>query len=296
MAPRMKAIGLADPRVDICFDRGNRYYEADHPMMRQNTEVEPQDAGARIFRTIRRQLEANIVKKGNHYFIPRGCQREIFTPGRLLAAIQQLWKGMTEKDHRHLCDRVLYEVRCWKVFLLFILTQNHRLLPQLWEQESGNDDLRLSDRCLPLISINSDGLIKCQNSNHSSHQFPGCEEDDLSHSDRHSFEQASYALSAVYFKLPTQGKKTHVHYCLGPKDVLPYTIIPSRTRDSILPDGSLVKHKPDTDQDDNLHGGFGEVRRIRIHRSHFNFDHLGVSSTPQKATLRTSSTADIQHD
>ncbi|KAA8628695.1 hypothetical protein SMACR_04121 [Sordaria macrospora] len=298
MAPRAKAVGLADPHVDICFDRGNCYYDTDHPFKRRNTDIKPHDDGLEIFRTVRRELEARIIKKGSNYFIPRGCLHDIFTPGRLLAVVQQLWKNMSGHDQQSFCQKVLYDVRCWKVFLLFILTKHHKLLPQLWKEESDrNEKLRLSDRCLPLKSIDSEsGEIKCQNENHSFHQFPGWEEEDLSHCQLHSFEQASYALNAVYFKLPTDGEQNHVHYCLGPKDVLPYTIMPSRAPDSPSSDRGFLSERADspgqssnngnprsdTDQDDNLHGGFGEVMRIIIDRSHFDFGHLGSDNGNNK--------------
>ncbi|KAK3344898.1 kinase-like domain-containing protein [Neurospora tetraspora] len=289
MAPRAKAIGLADPCVDKCSDRGNQYYDEDHPIERSNTNIVPQDSGPDIFDIIREELEAKEVEKGKGFFIPRGSLQETFTPGRLLAAVQQLWKDVPEEGHQRLCIRILHEVRCWKVFLLFIYTQLHESLPELWKNESGKDSLRLSDRCLPLISITPDGKIACQNKTHS-HRLPGRKTRKLSGKDCKHMVLASYAFNAVYFKLPTKGKKNHVHYSLGPKDVLPYTI------DSPSPDRSLVKGRagsagqasnnvklrPDTDQDDNLHGGFGEVKRIIIDRSHFDFGHLGSDDGKNK--------------
>ncbi|KAK3486965.1 kinase-like domain-containing protein [Neurospora crassa] len=282
MAPRVKAIGLADPRVDKCSDRGNQYYDDDHPIERPNTDIVPQDSGPEIFDIIREELEDQEVEEGKGFFIPRSSLQEIFTPGRLLAAIQQLWKDVPEEDHQRLCIRVLHEVRCWKVFVLFIYTQQHKLLPELWQNESGTDSLRLSDQCLPLISITPDGKITCQNTTHS-HQLPGCETRKISRKDSKYMVLASYAFNAVYFKLPTKGKKVHVHYRLGPKDILPYTI------DSFPFDKSLGNEgagsagrtsnsgnpRSDMDQDGNLHGGFSEVTRITIDRSHFNFGHHG---------------------
>ncbi|EDO65088.1 kinase-like protein [Neurospora crassa] len=109
MAPRVKAIGLADPRVDKCSDCGNQYYDDDHPIERPNTDIVPQDSGPEIFDIIREELEAQEVEKGKGFFIPRSSLQEIFTPGRLLAAIQQLWKDVPEEDHQRLCIRVLHE-------------------------------------------------------------------------------------------------------------------------------------------------------------------------------------------
>ncbi|KAK3950584.1 kinase-like domain-containing protein [Pseudoneurospora amorphoporcata] len=281
MAPRAKALGLRDPRVDVCFDRGDQYYEDDHPIEPPHTDIVPQDSGPDIFDIIREELEAKEIEQGKDFYIPRACLQEIFTHGRLLATIQQLWKHVPAKEHQRLCLRVLDEVRCWKVFLLFIYTQQHELLPELWKNESGNDSLRLSDRCLPLISVTPDGKIACQNKTHS-HRLPGCDIKRFSGKDCKYMVSASYAFNAVYFKLPTKGQKNHVHYSLGPKDVLPYKIIPTRGRDCPLTNGRLIKHRPDmdqdepdTDEDDNLHGGFGEVKRVIIDRSHFNFGQLG---------------------
>lgn len=284
MAPRVKAIGLADPRVDKCSDRGNQYYDDDHPIERPNTDIVPQHSGPDIFDIIREELEAQEVDKGKGFFIPRSSLQEIFTPGRLLAAIQQLWKDVPEEDHQRLCIRVLHEVRCWKVFVLFVYTQQHELLPTLWKNESGTDSLRLSDQCLPLISITPDGKIACQNKTHS-HQLPGCKTRKISGKDSKHMVLASYAFNAVYFKLPTKGKKVHVHYSLGPKDVLPYTIDYFPFDKSLGNEGAgsagrtsnSDNPKSDMDQDGNLHGGFGEVTRITIDRSHFNFGHHGVS-------------------
>lgn len=289
MAPWAKAIGLADPRVDICNDRGNQYYDEDHPFERPSTKIEPQDGGHTIFEIIRDELEAKEVKKGKNSFIPRGSLQKIFTPGRLLAVIQELWKDLSEKDQQRLCVRVLCDVRCWKVFLLFVYAELEKFLPQFWKNENGKDTLRLSDRCLPLVSITPDGRITCQNKTHS-HRFPGCETKKLSRKERRYMEEASYALSAVYLKLPKNGSKTHVHYCLGPNDALPYTIIPCASparnrsisgRTTTAGKADDAKGKGDTTTNDNPNGGFGEITRVIIDPSHYNFGHLGVS--PERA-------------
>ena len=283
MAP--KPIGLADPRVDICSDRGNCYYEHDHPVTRGNTKIIPQDAGPDVFDIIREELERNIVEKGSKFYIPRGTLREIVTPGRLLAVVQQLWASLPEDAQQQLCTRILYEVPCWKVFLLFIVTMQERLLPKIWKDENNKPhSQRLSDACLPLATFDARAL-KCRDAEHTHPTIK------LGLSTRQAMVTWSYAINAVYFKLPTESRTNHVHYSLGPRDVLPYTATLSRPRESASRSRSLSngragpsrqlsqtgKQKPDTNQDENLNGGFGEVKRVVIDRSHFDFGHLGVS-------------------
>ena len=281
----VRPIGLDDPCVDICSDRGNRYYENDHPVIRGNTRIILKDGGPGVFDIIREELEKNIVEKGSKFYIPRGTLQEIVTPGRLLAVVQQLWASLPEDAQQQLCTRILYEVRCWKVFLLFIVTMQEGLLPQIWKDENNKlHSQRLSDACLPLVTFDAKAL-KCRDAKHT-HPTPK-----LGLSTRQAMVSWSYAINAVYFKLPTGSGTNHVHYSLGPRDVLPYTATPSRPRESPSPSRSLSngragssrqlsqtgKQKPDTNQDENLHGGFGEVKRVVIDRSHFDFGNLGVS-------------------
>lgn len=286
MAPIPKPIGLNDPRVDICFDRGNQHYDDDHPVVRSNTRIILQNSGSEVFNIIRKELEEQEVEKDEKYFVPRRYLKEVFTPGRLLASIQQLWKDIPEKEQQELCTRVLYKARCWKVFLMFIIAELEDLLPELWRKESGADDsLRLSDRCLPLVSINPQGLITCQNKNHS-HHIPNRQAGCVSRKDRKYLKEASYAINAVYFKLPRNSSKTHVHYCLDPNDVLPYRAIPcgsSPNRRQISGMAATsggaedTRSEGDATTDNNPNGGFGEITRVIFEPGHFNFGPLGVS-------------------
>ncbi|KAK3392552.1 kinase-like domain-containing protein [Sordaria brevicollis] len=286
MARKAKAIGLADPGVDICHDRGNSYYDADNPVGKRSTKITAQDSGPRIFDIIREELEAKAVEKGDKHYIPRRYLREILTPGRLLSAIQQLWKNLSEEDQQGLCTSVLYVVRCWKVFLMFIYAELEGLLPRLWEAERGKEnDLKLSDQCLPLVQVHPQGSITCQKGAHS-HKIPGCKASNFSRKERNYLKEVSYAINAVYFKLPKSphSLKTHVHYCLGPNDVLPYRTIPctspseSRLSSGRAPTGGKTddtRDKRDPNHNDNPNGGFGVICKVVIEQSHFNFGQLG---------------------
>ena len=200
----------------------------------------------------------NPPDSNSKYFIPRHKLQTIITPCRIRQVIETLGSCQklsdTEKDK--LRDQICVgDKQCWKLLAVLLMANKQKDIMALVREGA-------SDRCLP-FGVN--GSSCCVGHNHPT----------IRSWKSHTLDEASrwsYAVKAPYF---TRHRGKHNHYILDSNDVLP--ILPI---DELTSDASATPHS--TDENNNIvDGGFGQVTKVVLDESHYNFENLGlaVSST-----------------
>ena len=260
MAPP-RQLGLDDPKVIERGDRGESDYNAVHtlaPYAGPVTSHTQCGHGDSVIARIRCELEQNMILRSpesHHHFIPRGTLRRIVTADRVLRIIEQLacCRDFSPTRKEELRNRICFGARqCWKLLVvLLVVDEQDKLLDLV--------DGGASDQCLP-IGINTSCCIP--NHNHPTiNSWPR-----LVHLEASRW---SYAVKAPYFTRPRGG---HYHYILDINDVLPISGI-----EDIPSNAPVPRHRQSENGDDITSGGFGDVERVVLEKSHYRFDELGVS-------------------
>lgn len=270
-------LGLDDPRVTKCFDRGDNFYRQDHPFgdLNSSTSATSPPGGHEIISTILTELyDAQISYPSDsvsHHFIPRDKLSRIMTPERVRLVIATLKccnkLSLDEKEEltRGICIGKSTWCRepCLKLLTILIAVGIEEKLFDLI-----NDGV--TDFCLPFESVSgTNNNLRCQMPGHQHpainerwHGYPGHQRQ------RQQFCQWTYTLSAPYFKRPRGG---HAHYILGVNDVLP--IIQEKARG---PSGAPSRKTKPSEFPDSREGGFSQVQRVKFQQSHFDFGSYGV--------------------
>jgi hypothetical protein len=267
-------LGLDDPRVTKCFDRGDNFYRQDHPSEDLNpcTSATSPPGSHEIISTILTELyDAQIPYPSDsvsHRFVPRDKLSRIMTPERArlvitsLKCCNKLSPDEKEELAREVCigGSTWCRKPCLKLLTVLIAVE---IQERLFDLIEGG----VTDFCLPFESVpGTSNNLRCQIPDHQHPVMNGCWQGRLG--ERQQFCQWAYTLSAPYFKRPRGG---HAHYILGVNDVLP--IIQEKARGPS--EAPLRKTKP-SEFPDSREGGFSQVQRVKFQQSHFDFGSYGV--------------------
>ena len=268
--PSRSKLGLDDPRVKECTTRGIEFLPNDRikdPLIYSLTSVLPRP-DPEVLTCIRRQLQNAYIcyprESNTRFFLPRDQITAIMRFDQVVSIIQLLecYQSCTAAEINKIVEHIY--CNCLKLLTISILTKNE-LRPLV---EDG-----LLDECLPLATEpNTDGeLLKCQTAGHK-HTYLN---NGLDRVERQRISHWSYAVSAPYLVRQDTG---HIHYILDNNDVLPITDIMS-SESSEAPDVQRPSAKQGVSQiNQGLMGGYGEVKRVKIHPSHFDFKSHDVST------------------
>jgi hypothetical protein len=263
-------LGLDDPRVTKCLDRGDNFYRQDHPPKEPipYTSATSPSGSHEIVSTIQSELDGARISYPSgsisQRFVPRDKLSSIMTPERVRLVIKSLQccdsLSPDEKETltREVCigGRKWCQEPCLKLLTVLIAADiQNNLLDLIGDH--------ITDLCLPfeLVPGTSDNW-RCQIPGHQhSHIINKCGRP------VESFCQWTNTLSAPYFKRPSGG---HAHYILGVNDVLP--IIEENVRGSL--EAPLQRTK--RSESPSREGGFSEIERVRFHSSHFDFGSYSV--------------------
>ncbi|KAK0614872.1 kinase-like domain-containing protein [Bombardia bombarda] len=260
-----RRIGLDDPRVTTCYDRGDAFYSQDHPMTRpHNPSLHAADESNLTATMISELEESQIAYPSDRHsslYVPRERLKKIIDPERVLLLIKRLrsCQHMSPADQSRLRDNICYaDGPCWRLLLILLYTgTEEELLNHIAEG--------VSDKCLPLsFGPEDDTSRPCGIKDHH-HPTMG----NWTRKNKREASQLSYAVKAVYFKHRPDG---HVHYVLDSNDVLPIF----KVKDIASSDAPKTQQK-NAAENDSASGGFGEVKKVEFETSHFNFGPLGVS-------------------
>jgi len=263
-------LGLDDPRVTKCLDRGDNFYRQDHSSKEPipYTSAASPSGSHDVVSTIQKELDdARISYPSDSIsqrFVPRDKLSSIMTPERVRLVIKSLQccdsLSPEHKDAltREICigGRKWCRKPCLKLLTVLIAAEIQNNLLNLIEDH-------ITDYCLPfeLVPGTSDNW-RCQiPDHHHSLIINKCGRQ------VERFCQWTYTLSAPYFKRPPGG---HVHYILGVNDVLP--IIEENSRGSL--EAPLQRTK--RSESPSREGGFSEIERVKFHSSHFDFGSYSV--------------------
>jgi hypothetical protein len=267
-------LGLDDPRVIKCSDRGDSFYRQDHPFrdLHSSTSAASPPGSPEIIPTILAELyNAQIPYPSDsisHHFVPRDKFSRIMTPKRvrLVIASLKVCNKLSADEKEELAREVCIGGSAWcREPCLKLLA----VLIAVYIEENLFDLIKdgVTDFCLPFESApGTNNSLRCQMPDH---QHPAINECWHGHRGRRQqFCQWTYTLSAPYFKRPRGG---HAHYILGVNDVLP--IIQEKARGPS--DAPLRRTKP-SEFPDSREGGFSQVQRVKFQQSHFDFGSYGV--------------------
>ena len=273
MAPtRPRPLGLDDPNVRVCYDRGESDYNANHPA----TPATPQppshhlhcDHEDDLVANIKCELDESRVRhppdSNYRFFVPRNELRTIITPDRVLQIIEHLAGSspLSPLQRAELRDKICFgDKQCWKLLLILCMIGRQDQLLDLIDSEGA------SDQCLP-IEIDSSGSNNRCRIQHHSHptisSWPAPVREEAS--------RWSYAVKAPYF---TRNRGSHNHYILDDHDVLPILPIDTGASSTYVKTGYNDK----VDDANSPNGGFGDVDVVVLDESHYHFDGLDVRST-----------------
>jgi hypothetical protein len=267
-------LGLDDPRVTKCFDRGDNFYRQDHPYKDLNsyTSATSPPGSRGIISTISNELyNAQISYPSgsvSHHFVPRDELSRIMTPERvrLVIASLEVCNKLSSDEEEELAREVCIGGSTWcREPCLKLLA----VLIAVGIQETLFDLIKdgVTDFCLPFESVSgTSNNLRCQIPDHQHPVINECWHGHQRH--RQQFCQWAYTLSAPYFKRLRGG---HAHYILGVNDVLP--IIQEKARGPS--EAPLRKTKP-SEFPDSREGGFSQIQRVKFQQSHFDFGSYGV--------------------
>lgn len=270
-------LGLDDPRVTKCFDRGDNFYRQDHPFrdLTSSTSATSLPGSHEIISTIQTELyDARISYPSDsvsHYFVPRDELSRIMTPERVrlviasLKCCNKLSPDEKEELAREVCigGSTWCREPCLKLLAILIAVEIEGKLFDLI-----NDGV--TDFCLPFESVpGTNNNLRCQMPDHQHPAITECWHGYRGHQrHRQEFCQWTYTLSAPYFKRPRGG---HAHYILGVNDILP--IIQEKARG---PSEAPLRKTKSSEFPDSREGGFSLVQRVKFQQSHFDFGSYGV--------------------
>jgi hypothetical protein len=267
-------LGLDDPKVTKCFDRGDSFYRQDHPSrdLSSYTSATSPPGGYEIISAILTELyNAQISYPSDsvfHHFVPRDELSRIMTPERVRLVVislkfcNKLSPDEKEQLAREVCigGSTWCREPCLKLLAVLIAVEIQEKLLDLIKDG-------VTDFCLPFESVpGTNNNLRCQMPDHQHRVINECLRGHLGH--RQKFCQWAYTLSAPYFKKPRGG---HAHYILGVNDVLP--IIQEKARGPS--EAPFRKTKP-SEFPDSREGGFSQVQRVKFQQSHFDFGSYGV--------------------
>lgn len=241
---RSRKTGLDDPgRVDKIYDRGQRFLP---PQSATTSSVSSSTKGD--IKSIGEDLDTSVVQSAfdsDKSFIPHDKLLEVLTPDTVRNIVRGLECFGSHIDR----DKIAKEIHHGSKS-----RHNHpclKLLATLIYIEKVNDIAKhmadgLNDSCFPL------------NYNGSGRKSISCKRHGESHKTineyrlhyREDFSRWSYRLSAPFIKWR---KEIHSHYILDSSDVFPII-----------------------DVQGALSGGFSEIQKVKLHKSHFDFGGHGV--------------------
>jgi hypothetical protein len=269
--PKRTKLGLEDPRVIKCFDRGEEFsleYQNHVQGNRASHGTTSSTPGcAKALDVIHEQLESAVKTyppESTKFFIPRDKLSEIMTPDNVLSVINTLSccsalsPDRKKSLHHDICfgPAIGYRKPCNKILAALIGSELQEELVSLVEE--GTDD-----SCLP-FKCHSDGRnTRCQNPSHSHEAI-----NKLGWTRRKIFCDWAYAVVALYLKRPPE---RHAHYILDHNDILP--IVQQRSQEPTKP-RSIPQRQGNNEANSERNysfGGFSHVLRVRFHPGHFNF-------------------------
>lgn len=270
-------LGLEDPRVIICHDRGEQFYQRDHPPrapIQPINDISPlnlKDLTSDIITALEKAKVFYPVDSIHTSFVPRDKLASIMDPERVALIIASLacCRGWSRAEKEELAREVCVggpkwcQQPCLKLLTSMITAKI---------QDYFLDLIRagITDSCLPFKLATGTSNLECHVEDHRHPEFNRCLEECTKA--KMEFCQWSYALSAPYFKAqPGQ----HTHYVLGINDTLP-----------------IMQQTQPTDAANNKEGGFGQVQRVMFHPSHFDFSAYNVRDLVQFLDMNSANLAE----
>ncbi|KAK8867724.1 kinase-like domain-containing protein [Apiospora arundinis] len=280
-------LGIDDPRVERCYDRGNSFFDVDVPMPSRHRPISSsltnqnwRDLTDDLSNDLFNSLENPIWGGDNTNFLPRGKFRTIVTPERVRAIVA----GLGTFNSRDLDAFVQAAFHGYshngklqnpsvKLFATLVCCDavDHYLDLVYWG---------ISDVCLPPVYVNNDSRrpLKCKGGSCGpEHMFL----ERLPIKRRKVFYEWAYALNAPYFRrpklntpkpgAPTQGlpQGLHHHYILSDDDILP--IVSSKEQEPGTSTRMSRQRNSTSGSGDAQEGGFSTVTRVEFHPDHFDF-------------------------
>lgn len=294
--PYRSKLGLDDPRVIKCDDRGDELYNAYPPRRLQRSfSVDVASSSSNcpdIVERLRNDLDNGIKRypatSSTRIFIPRDLLSSLMTFNTVYLVIDTLscCSNLPSADKNALAREVYSgggqrcRSPCRKLLAVLIAIERQDDLVELIEDG-------IDDNCLPfhVVTSNSNsnsGTLRCRNSDHNHTAIYRLRYNNMRCG---VFSQYTYAVMAPYFTKP---RNKHVHYILDHNDVLPilhqYDQRPSEAPDVRGSGGVLLDS-----------GGFSQVHVVEFHPSHFHFDPEDVSQIVQaKRGLKANATESTQ--
>ncbi len=269
-------LGLRDPKVRGCLDRGDAYdpdeHPSDHTAVPDATLAPPPGDIIKVVRTELRNAQVSYPSDNLRFFVPRDILQSIMVPVRVRRIVDALpcCHGLSTDERATLANEICSGGKRWcaqpcrKLLAAAVSIGNS-------VQESFLELLRdkVTDACLPLQKAqkaqeNSSYQMECT----AGHRHGVL--DDLVEEDR-NLCLWTHGLSAPYFK---RLASEHVHYILRTNDVLPIEDESSPGM-SKAPGNMPSRHGIETlcaQMGGVKTGGFSTVKRVRFHPGHFNFD------------------------
>ncbi|KAK8127360.1 hypothetical protein PG984_008468 [Apiospora sp. TS-2023a] len=272
-------LGIKDPRVEHCYDRGNSFLVEDVPNPRQS---HPNDDGGLngILANIKSELFGALKNPAwggaQVLFVPRKRLYNIMTPERIRTIVTGL-RPKRKLDLRKFTHAIL---RGGTLDSGKRMRPSVRLLAALVfcgrpDRYLDLVDEGISDFCLPPAYRNNDisQPLVCQSKHCKEvHAFLG----NVMPWERNDFYTWSYRLNAPYFKkprlnTPTEGR--HNHYYLSEDDILP---IITSFEQKPTPPRNPTRQNPGpapSDPQGSFDGGFSTVTKVEFHPDHYDFGH-----------------------
>lgn len=261
---------LYESTVHICHDRGNGFYEQDHP---QSCRPDPAGVPAteewnELVGRIRDEFEDSVLTPSganiSTFFLPRHKLVEILTPERVLAVISNLSGSnqLCKEDQITFADAVCHgneSTRKSLKLLAALLCSKLQDEFYLLVQEGVND------MCL-LPTQEGQGNLSSALCQSCSKKHSGLQHKTLGRL-RHFYSWA-YGLNAPYLKRLEQTDQEsgpHVHYVFSNEDVLPFVENDFSKKRTNRPSNTTAVG-PDVDHE----GGFSTVTQVVFHDDHFD--------------------------
>ncbi|KAI1093270.1 protein kinase [Rostrohypoxylon terebratum] len=258
-----KRLGLYDSeRVRRVTDRGESDFSSScaySPREDFGPEIESNSANPET--QVGRALDDAKVRSAldsTKKYIPRHKILQILTPEKIQNILNsRYFENYSNKDE--LAECVLRGSGRLKLLAVLIGSRMVQDLPKYIAD--GVDD-----QCFPMILDTSDRAF-CRKHNKCHETLDAY---DRSY-DREQFSSWSYSLSAPYI---SYNPNVHSHYVLDPGDIFPVT--GEKIRKKAITGTRGASTMAPLPPDVNSHGGFSEVYRVKIEKSHYDFGTLGI--------------------
>lgn len=288
--PAILAWRLDDPTVIQCEDRGESDYNRNHPPTSHinpthayipyhlqcahessptarvlcdreeatRSHPDPNYGHKSLVELLRCELQESRVRyppnSHSSFFIPRRKLQSIVTSYRVCQIIETLSCYMDPSDAEK--DKVRDEMcfgdkQCWKLLLVLLITNKQEDIMDLVKDGA-------SDQCLPIGVGRSSYCVG--HSDQITHPTIKRWSADV----RKEATRWSYAVKAPYF---TRRRGRHNHNILDRNYILPIH--------GFTPDAPLIHHRSGSDNG-TVDGGFGQVTRVALDESHYDFEDLAV--------------------